>query len=641
MDKETYNVYEDPDNNVHQYANKDDIDEELRQTNRTKAADISNVTSRRTYRPGPWVTAVMIAFVIGAGVGLVTYYTTVQETDPFSHTRPPFRRGTSSRPVSTVPVTSNDSTMKNKNDTISHLLGLPVTAWTTIHDLTTTLPKVTTTLPEVTTTLPMVTTTLPEVTTTLSGVTTTFLNATTSPPEVTTTHITATSTTLSEVTTTLPKVTTTLPEVTTTLPKVTTTLPKVTTTLPEVTTTLPKVTTTLPEVTTTLPEVTTTLSEVTTPLREETTTLPEVTTTLPEVTTTPFEVQKTTKSHRLTIEEVLLPEAGVNVALGKTAVQSSICSSTHGCHGNIPVDASRAVDGNTASDYHDGSCTHTTEEDNPSWWVDLGQPYAIGRVTIFNRMDCCPERLNPFNIHIGDSDQVRENPRCGDDHQLYVKWPSISVSCQGMKGRYVGVRLPGCRRVLSLCEVQVFSVAWNIRKGGCQDGYIRVEWACIKLVSSRKSFLDAQQACKEEGAGLAMPKTEEFDHALRRHVKTSGGNFEHWIGMLVKFTSRTSKIYEWIGGLPVGNYQFGRSCNPDVTHDDDFILFFRDGTQVNRLAENRHGGISAFSTGTQDGPLTRCGTTLDAKTESGTSANRPFPKTRFTNWLATVGVDVN
>ncbi|XP_019616118.1 PREDICTED: uncharacterized protein LOC109463710 [Branchiostoma belcheri] len=169
------------------------------------------------------------------------------------------------------------------------------------------------------------------------------------------------------------------------------------------------------------------------------------------------QVQKTTQSHRLTIEEVLLPEAGVNVALGKTAVQSSICSSTHGCHGNIPVDASRAVDGNTASDYHDGSCTHTTEEDNPSWWVDLGQPYAIGRVTIFNRMDCCPERLNPLNIHIGDSAQVSENPRCGGDHRLYVKWPSISVSCQGMKGRYVGVRLPGYRRVLSLCEVQVFS----------------------------------------------------------------------------------------------------------------------------------------------------------------------------------------
>ncbi|KAI8486999.1 hypothetical protein Bbelb_352590 [Branchiostoma belcheri] len=67
------------------------------------------------------------------------------------------------------------------------------------------------------------------------------------------------------------------------------------------------------------------------------------------------------------------------------------------------------------------------------------------------------ERLNPFNIHIGDSDLVSENPKCGGDHQIAVNQPSISVPCQGMKGRYVGVRLPGPTRKLTLCEVQVFS----------------------------------------------------------------------------------------------------------------------------------------------------------------------------------------
>ncbi|XP_078603161.1 fucolectin-like [Branchiostoma floridae x Branchiostoma japonicum] len=141
---------------------------------------------------------------------------------------------------------------------------------------------------------------------------------------------------------------------------------------------------------------------------------------------------------------------GANVALGKTAFQTS--SHRGGA-------ASRAVDGNTATNWLDDSCTHTRDsgEDNPTWWVDLGQSYGIDRLVIFNRQDCCAERLNPFNIHIGDSDQVSMNPKCGGDHHIDVNQPSISVSCQGMEGRYVGIRLPGNSRKLTLCEVQVLS----------------------------------------------------------------------------------------------------------------------------------------------------------------------------------------
>ncbi|XP_035682627.1 uncharacterized protein LOC118420028 [Branchiostoma floridae] len=146
---------------------------------------------------------------------------------------------------------------------------------------------------------------------------------------------------------------------------------------------------------------------------------------------------------------------GVNVALGKPAFQTSQYKPTDPADGA----ASLAVDGNTDTNYHHGSCTHTVDspgETNPSWWVDLGQSYVIDRVLIFNRQDTRPERINPFNIHIGDSDQVSANPKCGGYHQMNLNQPSISVSCQGMKGRYVGVRLPGPSRILTLCEVRVF-----------------------------------------------------------------------------------------------------------------------------------------------------------------------------------------
>ncbi|XP_035692603.1 uncharacterized protein LOC118427073 [Branchiostoma floridae] len=122
-------------------------------------------------------------------------------------------------------------------------------------------------------------------------------------------------------------------------------------------------------------------------------------------------------------------------------------------------------------------------------------------VVIFNRQDCCAKRLNPFNIHIGDSPQVTMNPRCGGDIQINVSQPAISVSCQGMKGRYVGVRLPGDSRVLTLCEVQVvpdYSKMW--KKLGCwEDRFDRaipsMEGTDHRLDGSYSSRFDPIMKC--------------------------------------------------------------------------------------------------------------------------------------------------
>ncbi|XP_078667403.1 uncharacterized protein LOC144909206 [Branchiostoma floridae x Branchiostoma belcheri] len=168
---------------------------------------------------------------------------------------------------------------------------------------------------------------------------------------------------------------------------------------------------------------------------------------------------------------LLHPQCGgkvVNVAQGKAASQTSTA------YGGL---ASRAVDGNTDGSWYVGSCTCTIEETNPTWWVDLGHSYQIDSVVIVNRQDCCSERLNPFNIHIGDSAQVSTNPKCGGDHQIDVNRPFISVPCQAMRGRYVGVRLPGQSGVLTLCEVQVYATSGV----SCSQGYVPCGdgWRCI------------------------------------------------------------------------------------------------------------------------------------------------------------------
>uniref|UniRef100_A0A3B4FKP1 Zgc:171424 n=1 Tax=Pundamilia nyererei TaxID=303518 RepID=A0A3B4FKP1_9CICH len=60
-----------------------------------------------------------------------------------------------------------------------------------------------------------------------------------------------------------------------------------------------------------------------------------------------------------------------------------------------------AIDGNRASNFNQGSCACTNNNLNPWWRLDLLKTYKINTVTITNRQDCCPERINGAEIRIG------------------------------------------------------------------------------------------------------------------------------------------------------------------------------------------------------------------------------------------------
>ncbi|CAH1264690.1 TMEM2 [Branchiostoma lanceolatum] len=168
-----------------------------------------------------------------------------------------------------------------------------------------------------------------------------------------------------------------------------------------------------------------------------------------------------------------------NIALLKPAYQSGVG------YGGGPE---HAVDGGTSGTFTDGSCTHTTSpaEDDPWWYVDLEEAFEIDRVVIFNRQDCCSNRINPFNLHIGDNSDVTANPKVGGDWSFSSGQAQLIIPVNGTRGRYVGISAPGSSRVLTLCEVQVFvvqitnlalrqpayqsSVSWNGPPGLAVDG---------------------------------------------------------------------------------------------------------------------------------------------------------------------------
>jgi lysophospholipase L1-like esterase len=79
----------------------------------------------------------------------------------------------------------------------------------------------------------------------------------------------------------------------------------------------------------------------------------------------------------LHVAEVEVLSGGTNVALRKTATQSSVYNNA------VPE---RAVDGNTNGDWNAGSVMGT-QNSNEWWEVDLGQAFPIQAIIIYNRTD--------------------------------------------------------------------------------------------------------------------------------------------------------------------------------------------------------------------------------------------------------------
>ncbi len=148
--------------------------------------------------------------------------------------------------------------------------------------------------------------------------------------------------------------------------------------------------------------------------------------------------------------------AATNLALGKVATQSSLA------YGGSP---SRAVDGNTDGAWGNNSVTHTDITAQPWWQVDLGQSSSIVSVNLFNRIDCCTDRLASFYVFVSASDMSTKTlaQLTADTTVAKIQVASLNGASSinlplASTGRYVRVQLTGTN-YLSLAEVQVLGSA--------------------------------------------------------------------------------------------------------------------------------------------------------------------------------------
>ena len=96
----------------------------------------------------------------------------------------------------------------------------------------------------------------------------------------------------------------------------------------------------------------------------------------------------------LTISEVEVYSETGNVARSGSARQSSTGY-------NAP--ASNAIDGKADGSF--ASCSCTNEEQDAWWELNLGRELPIDHIRVFNRNDCCPERLNNVSVTVLDANR--------------------------------------------------------------------------------------------------------------------------------------------------------------------------------------------------------------------------------------------
>uniref|UniRef100_A0A3B1JE47 Si:ch211-215k15.4 n=1 Tax=Astyanax mexicanus TaxID=7994 RepID=A0A3B1JE47_ASTMX len=148
------------------------------------------------------------------------------------------------------------------------------------------------------------------------------------------------------------------------------------------------------------------------------------------------------------------PASWQNLALRGKATQSDLVEYPYTGHGH----AYNAIDGNTDPNYYHGSCSSTDWQQNPWWRVDLLDEYTITSIVITNRGDSCSELINGAEVHVGNSliNNGNSNLRVWVITSIPPGRSHTFTWDKGVSGRYVNVIIPGNKRMLILCEVEVY-----------------------------------------------------------------------------------------------------------------------------------------------------------------------------------------
>ncbi len=168
------------------------------------------------------------------------------------------------------------------------------------------------------------------------------------------------------------------------------------------------------------------------------------------------------RSESAGVDPVVIPVPGHHAQTGIQAVSANLALKKQARQSSIGYGgtADRAVDGNRDGNYWANSVTHTGNAPNEWWEVDLGGEKQISQIKLWNRTDCCSERLSNFYVMLSarpfssnNLQQALNDPSVWKQHITGPAGRETTLPV-GSSGRYVRVQLAG-QNWLSLAEVEV------------------------------------------------------------------------------------------------------------------------------------------------------------------------------------------
>jgi hypothetical protein len=219
---------------------------------------------------------------------------------------------------------------------------------------------------------------------------------------------------------------------------------------------------------------------------------------------------------------------GVNLALGKSTTQSSTISPP-----------SLAVDGNVDGNFVNGSVSHTGK-DKFAWLdVDLGDSFSVGDIRVWNRTDCCKERLRDFWLFVSDRPfEASDTPSELSRRPLtwsrvnFAPGTSLTIPTEGARGRYVRIQLAGSddesSSFLHIAELEVFQE--REPKGEQTDSTQNVEVSGFQTNFANHSAIDtiSTEPVQLQYLFWPNPRTSFWNNGAQIQPE-AGGNYRTFL----------------------------------------------------------------------------------------------------------------
>ncbi|XP_046368433.1 uncharacterized protein LOC124143480 [Haliotis rufescens] len=214
-----------------------------------------------------------------------------------------------------------------------------------------------------------------------------------------------------------------------------------------------------------------------------------------------------------------------NIALNRPTGSSSAFPFS-----GVTYGPSRAVDGNIDPNFLNGSCFSSDVNDiEPFWYVDLEAFYVIDSITLFNRGDCCEERIRNITIEVFDRFPFTETPEvCGLVSGGVPAAGTIAIICPDyVVGRYIRISKMALDNfdTLQFCEVQVQGSAL-----ACPAGYEQLDRYCFYSSCFATTFAQAQEYCNVLFTDLAEIRTTDMNNFVTSILPAYPKDANYWIG---------------------------------------------------------------------------------------------------------------